>query len=287
MGAVETLWKLNIAELFGLGEAGIDDADTDADCSLYASDGVNGTVYKIASDRTFDAFPVARTRSTDDGQPVLKIAVAADSSFCVADAGSGSIVRHNELGESVGELPAPGVISLCRGPEGLICALSSFEGSDQIVIYDQIGTPVMALSAPGRRRARLDPSIANLDCDRAGNVYVSYGMPPYRIWKVSPYGAEMQTWKRKLSYPEDAVLIADIAVDSEAGVLWALLARRESGRQVLDAWSLDGDLLGGSLIPHSSSLFGVICAAGGSELFLLDTSSGPGAGDVVRVSVSP
>jgi len=284
LGAVEILWRMSIPELFGLADAGLDDADVDRDCNLYVSDGMNGRVYKLQPDGEFDTFSVIRMRASEAGEGSLNLAVASDSSFCVADADGGSVIRYNERGEHLGEFPAPGILSLCQGHEGLLYVLSSVEGAEQINIYDQLGIPIETLPAPVRHRARLDPGLVNLDCDRDGNVYVSYGMPPYRIWKVS--GSEIETWSRGMDHPEDAVLIADIAVDSDAGVLWSLLARKESGRQMLDAFSLDGEFLGTTLIPHSRSLYGVICATGGSELYLLDTSSGPGAGEVLRLLVS-
>lgn len=285
----EIVSQVNIAELLGLADIGLDDADADAQSNVFISDGVNGRVYKIHPDGVLsDSFEVMRPNDAGEGvETSLNLAAAPDSTFCVADVGNASVVRYGADGRVMGEFPAPGVISLCHGPEGLFSVLSSCEGKECIHLYDYLGSRVESLPAPARSRARLDAAIVNLDCDHEGNVFVSYGMPPYRVWRVSADGSEMTALGRDIDYPEDALLVADIAVDPVSGGLWVLLALKQAGRQILDFFSGDGDFVGSAELPHSNSLYGVLCASAGSQLNLLDTGSGPGAGSLVRVRVSP
>jgi sugar lactone lactonase YvrE len=288
VSTVEVTWHLNLPELLGLPDAGLDDADVDERGNVFVSDGLNGRVYKLRpGGGSLDAFDVIRPHPVGEEEECsLNLAVSPDSTFCLADSGGEVIARYDGAGNSVGEFAAPGALSLCRGPDGLIYVLSSVEGIEKIDVYDELGSLVDTLPAPARHRAHLDPSMANLDSDPDGNVYVSYGMPPYRIWRVSADGSGTDRWSRPIDFPEDAVLIADIALDPTSRVLWALLACKQAGRQVLDAFGPDGEYLGSAEIPHSESLYGVICAAGGSGLCLLDTGSSRGAGDLMGISVS-
>lgn len=272
MNAMQTVLRLNIPELFGTPDAALDDAGVDGAGNLFISDGCDGRVYKLSPDNEFDTLPVIRSAC-------LGIAVAPDSSFCLSDAAREIVARYGPLGEYLGEFPAPGLITICPGPECLY-ALAGMDGLAEISIYDEFGFMTHSLPAPAPN-TRLDTAIVSMDSDPAGNVYVSYGMPPYQIWKVTSDGLE--TWRRDMDYPDNAILIADIAVDPASQTLWALLACRKSGRQVLDAFSLNGDFLGTYMIPHSEALYGVIRPAGNSEFYLLDTGAGPGSGEVLRI----
>lgn len=278
---METVSRLNLPELFGLGDAGLDDAGTDADGNLYVSDGVNGRVYKLSADGSFDSFSLNQT-----SEQSLNLAVAEDSTFSLADTRDERVTRYSASGEYLGEFPAAGAICLCPGPDGSTYVLSDAGGIERIDVYDSFGFPVEALPAPARQPARLDPGIVNLDSDLEGNVYVSYGMPPYRIWKVKSDGSDVEVWNRDWDFPEDALLIADIALDRNSGILWALLATKQTGQQIMEAFSNTGEFLGTALVPHSQTLFGVICAMGDSEICLVDTGTGPGSGDVLRLSIS-
>lgn len=273
MNAMQTVLRLNIPELFGTPDAALDDAGVDGAGNLFISDGCDGRVYKLSPDNEFDILPVIRSVG-------LNIAVAPDSSFCLSDAAREIVARYGPCGEYLGELPVTGVLTICPGPACLY-ALCSVGDIEQIGVFDELGFMLHALPAPPRQTARLDPAIVSMDSDPAGNAYVSYGTPPYQIWKVTSDGLE--TWRRDMDYPDDAILIADIAVDAASETLWALLACRKSGRQVLDAFNLDGELLETYMIPHSEALYGVICPAGDSEFYLLDTGAGPGSGEVLRV----
>ena len=287
MSTAEIKWLVNIPELLGLGDAGLDDVDTDAQGNVYVSDGFNGRVYKFQPDSVpLDSFFVIKPAPIDKDESSLNIAVAADSTFYLADAGNERMVRYDEAGMVTGEFAAPGVLSLCLGVGDEINVLSNSEGIERINSYDQLGSPLGMLPAPARHRAYIDSGLANLDSDSEGNIYISYGIPPYRIWKVKSDGSEMYTWSREMDFPEDAILIADIAVDRAAGVLWALLACRQYGRQMLDAFNLQGDFLGTVEIPHSEALYSVICSAWESELYLLDAFAGPGTGNLIRIAVS-
>ena len=287
MSTSEVTWRINIAELFGLGDAGLDDADVDAQGSVYVSDGVNGRVYKFQKDGvSMDSFSVIRPAPLDDEESSLNIAVAPDSAFCVSDAGRERVFRYDDAGEFTGEFSTPGVLCLCRGPEGTVFVLSNAEGIERINSYDQLGSLIGTLPAPTRHRTYLDPGLVNLDADAEGNIYVSYAMPPYRIWKVKADGSNIDIWNKEMDFPEDAVLIADIALDQAAGVLWVLLACKQYGRQMLDAFNLAGDFIGTVEIPHNEALYNIICPAGESELYLLDAFTGSGTGNLTRISVA-
>ena len=287
MSAVEVVWRLNIPELLGLAYVGLDDAGVDADGNVYVSDGTNGRVYKFQPDGVcVDAFSVVASDCTGESVCGLNLAVAPDSTFYLADAANDAVIRYDEYGGFAGEFAAPGALSLCRGSQGLIYVFTNAEGIERINSYDSLGALVDTIPAPARHRAHLDPGLVNLDSDFEGNVYVSYGMPPYRIWKVKADGSGIDTWGRAMDYPEDAILIADIAFDQASGVLWTLLACKQFGRQMLDSFGPDGEFLGTVEIPQSEHLYSVICAAGESDLYLLDTGTSPGSGDLMRIALS-
>lgn len=288
MPEVEIVSQINIAELLGLAEVGLDDADADAQSNVFLSDGVNGRVYKVDPNGfVVNSFDVIKPKESSEGMETsLNIAAAPDSTFCLADTSSEVVVRYAADGSVTGEFPAPGVLSLCHGPDGLFRILSSDEGIERLQLYDALGSLVEELPAPPKSRARLDAATVNLDCDADGNVFVSYGMPPYRVWKVKADGSETVALGREIDCPEDAVLIADIAVDPVSNGVWVLLALKRSGRQVLDFFDRDGDFAGSTELPHSESLYGVLCASGGSQIDLVDTGSGVGAGNLVRARIS-
>lgn len=280
MSAIEVIRRLNIPELFNLADFSLDDADANGE-GVYVSDSANGCVYKIENSAAVsERFSVGYPASDENPGGSINLAVASDSILYVADTDRELVTRYSHKGEFVSEFTVPGVLSLCHGPDGLIYALSNDEGIERISSYDQLG-PVDTFAAPARYRAHLDATLVNLDSDPDGNLYVSYGMPPYRIWKVRAGGGEMETWGRALDYPEDAILIADIALDASSGVLWVLLACKEHGLQMLDAFNLDGEFLGTLSIPYSSNLYGVLCASE-AGIYLLDT----GSGDLVQASAS-
>ncbi len=156
-------------------------------------------------------------------------------------------------------------------------------GTERINCHDPIGDLVEILPAPARHRTRLDPELVNLEADPEGRIYVSYGMPPYQIWRVSSGRSEIEAWGRDVDYTEDAVLIADIAFEPAASIVWVLLACRKSGRQVLDAFSAAGEHLGSVGAPLEQNLYSGVCAAGDGCLYLLGGAAGPGGGDLVRI----
>lgn len=274
-------WLRNVPELLGLADFGFDDADTDRSGNIYISDSVNSRVYRFRCDGSLDdAFPVANSPEESS----LNLAVSQDGDFYLAHTSSETVRRYDAQGRLLGEFSVPGVLALCKGAEGLIYVLSNEDGTEQISVCDPLGWIIEKLPAPPRYRAILDPTLANLDADAHGNIYVTYGMPPYQIWKVHPGGSSADAWSRPLDHPEDAVLISDIAFDPAANVVWILLARREAGRQQLDAFGIDGEFVGSSPIPHSDSLYGIVCSSGDGYLYLLETSNSPGAGVLARVS---
>jgi streptogramin lyase len=287
LSTAEVKRSLNIPDLLGLADAGLDDVDVDADGNVYVSDGVNGMVYKFPPNIiAVESFSVIRPGTVDEEESSLNISVAPDSTFCLADSGNERVIGYSASGEYMNEFPAPGGLSLCRGPEGMVYVLSNAGGVEHIDCYDQLGGLITALPAPARHREYIDSGLVNLDSDSDGNVYISYGMPPYRIWKVSADGSGMDAWGREIDFPEDAILIADLAVDREAGVVWVLLACKEAGRQLLDAFSLAGEFLGTVEIPHSQALYSIGCSSGGTELYLLDAFTGPGTGNLVRLAMA-
>ena len=186
MSEMQTIWWLNIPESLGLFEAGLDDLGVDAEGNVYVGDGVNGAVYRFRPsgemDKTFDVIRPVTLKGVESG---LNLAVVADSSFYVADPGNDRIVRYDSLGQAVGEFTAPGLLALCCAPGDNIYALACDADGERIDCYDFIGSRIEALCAPKRHRAHLDPELASIDADADGRAYVSYGMPPYRVWRVS------------------------------------------------------------------------------------------------------
>lgn len=283
---VERDWAIGIPELLGLTDAGLDDIGADAAGDAYVSDGVNGQVYRFGSGGVMsDSFPVIKPGQRR-GVSSLNIAISDDSLIYAADFATERVVRYDERGRYLGEFPVGRVLSLCSGPEGIVYALVHDDGSMLVKSYDQMGYEIGSLEAPPMPGSRPDPSLVNLDADADGNVYVSYGMPPYSIWRVAVDGSGFEAWGREIDYPEGVVLVSDISVDCESGVLWALLACREmGGHQLLDAFAPDGAHLATVHIPPSDNLYSLMCAAG-SGLYLLDTDAEPGAGNLVRLTIS-
>lgn len=292
---VSTIWRVNIPELLGLFDFGLDDLGVDGAGRAYVADGVNGSVYRFglggAVEQTFDAIRPTNLNGMD---AALCLSVADDSSFCAADPGSERVVRYDALGQAVGEFAAPGILALCRAPDEAIYALVCSENGEHIDCYDSLGSRLESLCAPRRSRARLVPELVAIDADRVGRAYLSYGMPPYRIWRVSRSSgnadeaeascvpSDLDGWGRVLDHPEDALLISDLTFNRSGSILWVLLAMRDSGRQVLDAFSDSGDFLGSAALPHMDNLCSGVCAAADGSLYLLDSSDG----DLVRIAVA-
>lgn len=284
MSAVEIVWQVNIPELLGLAQGGLDDMDVDAEGNVYIGDGMNGAVYKFRSTGELaSSFDVVTSAPFEGEEAGLNLAVAPNSCLYVADPGNGVVVRYDAAGQKTGEFPAPGILELCCGPADALCILSVEGGTERIDCYNSAGGFIEALPAPARRRARLDPELVNLEADPEGRIYVSYGMPPYRIWRVSPGSEGIEAWGRDVEHPEDAVLIADIAFEPTTSVLWVLLAGRKSGRQMLDTFSADGKYLDSIAVPFKENLYTAVCAAGDGTLYLLEGGTGPGSGDLVRI----
>jgi hypothetical protein len=279
---MEVAWLRNIPELLGLSDFALDDADIDGYGNIYISDCVNGQVYRFKPDGSLDdVFAI----EVSPNELSLNLAVTLEGDFYLAYALSERVVRYDSKGNFLGEFAVPGILTLCRAPEGLIYVLASEDEREEIRVCDPLGWVIETLPAPPRHRSFLDPGLTNLDADAEGNIYVSYGMPPYCVWKVRPDGFLAGTWSRPIDHPEDAVLISDIAFDPLARVVRVLLARRESGLQELDAFNLEGEFLGVSRIPHSDSLYGVICASPDGTLYLLETANSPGSGILAQLAV--
>lgn len=284
MTPAKLVWRLRLPELLGLPSFGLDDVAVDNSGNVYVADSMNKSIYKLSSSSILlDSYPVS-VASPDDTS-FLKLAVNPDLSFCVADITSGSVVKYAETGTLAGEYWTPGILALCHGPKGLTYVLSETDGMCRIDAYDSDGNIVDVLPAPQRERADVDPSLVSMAADADGNVYVSHGMPPYQIWKARADGRGLKVIGRDIEHSEDAVLISDIAIDSESGILWSLMACKEAGLQLLDSFDLDGEFISTSGVPHSDSLYSVLSTAGDSEIYLLDSGTGPGSGELLRCSV--
>lgn len=296
MSGAELIWRVNIAEAFGQFQVGLDDLGIDADGRIYVGDGVNSSVCRLRPEGETDAvFDVMKPAPFRGEEPGMNIAVGCDS-FYVADPGNERVFRYDSLGQNVGEFSASGVIAISRAPEDSVHVLASGADGERIDCYDTIGSHAGSLCAPRRYRAHLDPELASIDVDTSGSVYVSYGMPPYRVWRIArpdsdpeitqddaQCGDITEPWGRALDHPEDAVLVSDLAFDPAEGVLRVLLACRESGRQVLDTFSTVGEYLGPIPLPHSDNLYTAICSAGDGYFLLLDGA----AGELLRMRLTP
>jgi hypothetical protein len=162
--------------------------------------------------------------------------------------------------------------------------LTDVDGQQHVVSFDQMGNPISEMPGPARANAILDPTIVNLDSDADGNVFVTYGVPPYQVWRLSADGSGIDTIGRDLDQPADTILVSDIACDRRSGILWVLLGIREQGLQTIDAFSPDGRLVGSFGIPLSESILNVACACD-SGLYLVNTGgTGPSSGDLLRIS---
>ncbi len=277
---------MNLPMLLGLADAGLDDADTDAAGNVYVCDSINARVYRFQpSGILTDAFDIQPGVGNGESSG-LSLAVAPDSTFYIGDPTGGLVSRYSETGDPVGEFSVSSLLSICSGPDGLLYALSSDEDIERINVYNAFGFFINEMAAPARYHAHLDPAFVNIDSDSQGNVYVSYGMAPYRLWKVKDGGSVLETWGREIDYPEDAVLISDMAVDKATGEVHVLLACKKSGLQQIDTFSPDGEFIGTAGIPHSDNLFGVICSGPESRIYLLDTGIGPGSGDLLCIEAS-
>jgi hypothetical protein len=263
----------------------LDDIAVDKAGNVFVVDSMNKSIYKLSSSSILiESYAVAAGSSEDTS--FLKLTVHPDSSFWVADITAGSVVRYAETGNLANEYWTPGILALCQGPNALTYVLSETDGMCRIDAYDTEGTIVDVLPAPKRDRVDVDPSLISMAADSHGNVYISHGMTPYTIWKVWADGSGMVAIGREIEeYSEDAVLVSDIAIDSESGILWSLMACKEAGLQLLDAFTLDGEFISTTGIPHSDSLYSVLSAAGDSEIYLLDNGTGPGSGELLRCSV--
>lgn len=276
---------MNIPDMLELPDFSLDDVEADARGNLYVSNSAQRNIIKLDCSSGAPKQIISGTSGPAvTADMSLKLAATPDSILYVADTAQGLIARYDENGEFLGEFPSAGVLGLCHGADDVIYALSNDEDIERINSYDQLGQ-IDTLPAPARYRAHLDPVLVSLDSDADGNIYVSYGMPPYRLWKVKADGSEMEAWTRQIDYPEDVILISDLAFDRNSGILWVLLAHKEFGLQMLDAFTPDGEFLGSTGIPHSSNLYGAMCTCD-SALYLLNTGTGPGAGDLTRVVVS-
>ncbi|MHB0912382.1 MAG: NHL repeat-containing protein [Armatimonadota bacterium] len=272
MNPARVVWRLSIPEILDLASFGLDDADTDELGNIYIADGANGRVYKFAPNSVLlNIFDMPRS-----GNCCSNLAVLPDSAFAVSDPDSGAVRLYDPWGAPSGEIWAPGVLNVCSGDNRLY-VFSRAEGMERIDCYDPAGDLLDVLQVPGGTQA--DAGLVNIDSDSEGNVYASCGMPPYRVWRVRADSPKTVILEREVDHPEDAILIADIAVD-DSGTLWALLAYKEHGLQVLDRFAPDGAYLGSAGAARTENMYGAICSAGEGDLYLLDTEEG----ELVRVS---
>ncbi len=298
MNEIRSAWRVNIPEVTGAPDISLDDLGMDGLGRIYVADGWNGTVYRFTpSGELEDAFSVIKPSDLDGEETAMVLAVFRDSSFCVGDAGAGRVIRYDSAGLMTGEFAVPGLVALSCAPDDSTYALASDGEGERVECYDMIGSRMETLCAPRRHRVRLGPGLARLDSDAGGRAFLSYGMPPYRVWCVTRSASpeelspehesdcigELQAWGRDLDHPEDAVLVSDLSYDSAAGALSVLLACRESGRQVLDLFSSAGDFLDSIPLPHSDNLYNAVCCGRDGSLLLLDDA----VGDLVCLAPMP
>lgn len=279
MRVIET-WRVNIPSLLGLSDASFDDAGIDAGGYIYVCDGTNGKIYKVQPDGA--GADVCLIPGTHDLG--LKLAVMPDSTFFTADISTGMLMRYDETGSPTGSFGAPGILSLCAAPDGVLYTLTKNGCEEQLNAYDELGSPINSIPI-FLENTHNDPTLINLDADSGGNLYLTLGTPPYRIWKINPGTAGIGVIGRQIEYPDNMALIADIAIDRSTGALWVLMAYRDLGRQMIDLYNPDGKLSDTLAIPRSDSLYGIVCAYKGS-VYLLDTGSGPGSGNVVCLKLN-
>lgn len=268
-------WHVNIPSLIGNSTVGFDDADIDSEGRLHICDSANGQVYRLYSDGSgIDTFDVMHSRDS-----VLSIAVMPDSSFCIADVSSSIIARYDENGAYMGDFGLPGVISICSGTEGTLHAIAKYGYEDAVYTYDMLGSPIstilLSMDAPHD-----DPALINMDADSKDCIYLTYGISPYTIWRIDQDGRISPVFERDVDQPSDTVLIADIAVNRHDDKLWALLAYREYGRQIIDVYNLRERALEPVLIPACDSLYGIICVFR-DYAFLMDTDVGVDSGNAL------
>ncbi|MHB1458533.1 MAG: NHL repeat-containing protein [Armatimonadota bacterium] len=278
MHVIET-WKIDIPSLLGLPDASFDDAGIDSNGYIYACDGTNGKIYKVQPDGTGADVCLIPNSSTSS----FKLAVMPDSTFYTADISSGMVMRYDENGSPAGSFGAPGILSLCAAPDGVLYTLSKNGCEEQLNAYDELGSLINSIPIY-LENAHNDPILINLDADSNGSLYLNLGTPPYHIWKINPETVEIASISRPIEYPDDAILISDIAIDQSTNMLWVLLAYRELGRQMIDLYNPDGSLSDTLAIPRSDNLYGLVCAHNGS-VYLLDTGSGPGSANILCLQI--
>lgn len=279
MNPASVIWRVNLPEMLGLFGLGADDIDADTLGNVYVTDSTNGRVYKISPDsEPLETFSVIYP---GEGTDRLNITVVDDSTFYVTDPANETLLRYDQSGSLVGEIWAPGLLDVCAGGDGMVYVLSNAQGIERIDCYDPSGTLVDVLSAPANESLLPYAETATMDADNEGNVYISHGMPPYRIWRVRSDSMGPDAIGRELEFPQDAILVADIAVDPETGRLWSLLSCRETGVQIIDCF-MDGEHACTVGASTNDNFYGAICIAGGDCLYLLDTMTG----ELAKVSVA-
>jgi sugar lactone lactonase YvrE len=282
--SARVVWRHNLPDLLGLPASGMDDADSDSAGNVWVSSSATSRVLGFGPDsNVITALDIPHGGRDDNWQAPSIATVSGD--IYIADPAAETLSRYSERGEFLGVFAISNILSICHGMDGTIYVLSNPSDIERIEVYDALGM-VSELPAPTRHSPILDPAFVKMDCDGAGNVYVSYGMAPYAVWRISADGDEIREIGREIDYPEDAVLVNDLAFDASAGILWTLLACRGSGLQLVDAFTHGGRWLGALELPQSENLFGVICPSLDGDLYLLDTGTGPGSGDLIRITPS-
>ncbi|HEY3297449.1 MAG TPA: hypothetical protein VGK34_02240 [Armatimonadota bacterium] len=285
MNSLNEEWRLNLPQILTLPDFGLDDVDADSYGNVYVSDSVNSCVYKFApSGMPLGSFPVNYPSFSANEGFLMNLAVDGNANFLISDGHNGLVLKYDGYGNLLDQYWTPGVLTICAESTGKVYALTNSGGIERIECYSEDGTLADILPAPQRNRSQSDPSLLNLDVDAQGNVYMSEGTPPYRIWRIRADGSQIETLERYIDFPEDAILIADIGVDRATGNVYSLLACKEAGQQIVDCFSPDGEYLGMLGVPHSETMYSVMCVSPDSGLYLLDTSTGPGGGDLMRTS---